>query len=90
MKLSELTLDVVKGYLRVEHDLDDNRIRIHMSTVISYILKANGQENITPEFEDSNTFLSDVALCMIQELYDTGEMPDSKYLYGAMTMDRSF
>lgn len=90
MKLSELTLDQVKEYLRVDHDLDDNRIKTHISTVVYFILQMNGQSKLTDEFEGRNEFLTDVALSMIQELYDTGKFPESRYLYQAMTIDRRF
>lgn len=90
MKLSEITLNKAKEFLRVAHDLDDDRISGHIDTAITFILKANGQDTLTTEFDESNEFLSDVALAMIQKLYDTGEIPDAKYLYAMMTMDRSF
>lgn len=90
MKLSELTLANVKEYLRVDHNLDDKRINTHIDTVIHFILQMNGQEQLTDEFVKRNPFLADVALSMIQELYDTGQFPESKYLYQAMTLDRRF
>lgn len=90
MKLSEITLDNTKEFLRVTHNLDDSRIEGHIDTAISFILKANGQDALTTDFDDSNTFLSDVAFAMIQKMYDTGEIPDARYLYAMLTMDRSF
>lgn len=90
MKLSELTLGNVKDYLRIDHNLDDNRLNTHIKTVISFILQTNGIKELTTEFDDNNTFLADVALSMIQDLYDTGKFPESKYLYQAMTLDRRF
>lgn len=90
MKLSEITLDTVKSYLRIDHNLDDMRLELHMKAALSYILKANGQDSLTPEFEDSNEFLVDVYMCYVQHLYDKGEVPESKYLNAILTMDRRF
>ena len=90
MKLSEITLDVVKSYLRIDHDLDDTRLRLHMNAALTYILKANMQDTLTPEFEDSNEFLSDVYMCYVQHLYDYGTVPESNYLNAILSMDRRF
>ncbi len=90
MKLSELTLDQVKQHLRVDHSLDDFRIQTHLDSVKSFILKANGQTELTEAFEQGNDFLVDAALAMIQELYDTGKFPESTYLYQGLMIDRRF
>ena len=90
MKLSEITLATVKDYLRIEHDLDDVRLELHRKAALSYILKANGQDALTPEFEDANEFLSDVFMCYVQHLYDYGKAPESDYLNAILTMDRRF
>ena len=90
MKLSEITLDTVKNYLRIDHALDDTRLQIHMNAALSYILKANGQDALTQEFENSNEFLTDVYLCYVQHLYDYGKVPESNYLNAILTMDRRF
>lgn len=90
MKLSEITLDTVKSYLRIDHNLDDTRIEMHMKASLSYILKANGQDSLTAEFEDSNEFLTDVYMCYVQHLYDYGKVPESDYLNAILTMDRRF
>lgn len=90
MKLSEVTLDVVKSYLRIDHDLDDLRLALHMDSALTYILKANGQDKLTEEFDNENLFLSDVYMCYVQHLYDKGEVPESKYLNAILTMDRRF
>ena len=90
MKLSEITLQTVKDYLRIDHNLDDTRLRMHMDASFSYILKANGQDALTQEFDDSNEFLTDVYLCYLQHLYDYGTVPESKYLNAILTMDRRF
>lgn len=90
MKLSEITLDTVKSYLRIDHNLDDTRIEMHMRASLSYILKANGQDSLTAEFEDSNEFLTDVYMCYVQHLYDYGKVPESDYLNAILTMDRRF
>lgn len=90
MKLSEITLQTVKDYLRIDHDLDDTRLGMHMNASLSYILKANGQDALTQEFDDSNEFLTDVYFCYLQHLYDYGEVPKSDYLNAILTMDRRF
>lgn len=90
MKLSEITLQTVKDYLRIDHNLDDMRIGLHMDAALSYILKANGQDNLTVEFDDENQFLTDVYMCYVQHLYDTGTVPESNYLNAILTMDRRF
>ena len=90
MKLSEVTLDVVKSYLRIDHDLDDVRLGLHMSSALSYIITANGFTQLTQEFDESSEFLVDVYMCYVQHLYDKGEVPESKYLNAILTMDRRF
>lgn len=90
MKLSEITLQVAKDYLRIDHNLDDVRIGLHIDAALSYILKANGQDALTAEFEDSNEFLTDVFFCYLQQLYDYGTVPESKYLNAHLTLDRRF
>ena len=90
MKLSEITLQTVKDYLRIDHDLDDMRLQLHMRAALSYILKANMQDTLTPEFEDSNEFLADVYFCYLQHLYDSGTVPESNYLNAILTLDRRF
>ena len=90
MKLSEITLQTVKDYLRVGHDLDDKRIGLHMDAALSYILKANGQDALTTDFDDETEFLVDVYMCYVQHLYDTGTVPGSRYLNAILTMDRRF
>ena len=90
MKLSEITLDTVKSYLRIDHNLDDTRLGLHMKAALSYILKTNGQDSLTPEFEDSNEFLADVYFCYLQHLYDYGTAPESDYLNAILTLDRRF
>lgn len=90
MKLSEITLQTVKDYLRIDHDLDDKRLELHMRAALTYILTANGQDSLTSEFEDSDEFLADVYMCYVQHLYDTGTVPESRYLNAILTMDRRF
>lgn len=90
MKLSEITLETVKSHLRIDHDLDDTRLKMHMASVLSFILKVNGQNSLTSDFEDSNEFLTDVYFCYIQNLYDYGTMPESSYLNSILSMDRNF
>lgn len=90
MKLSEVTLDVVKSYLRIDHDLDDLRLALHMDSALTYILKVNGIDQLTEEFDNENLFLVDVYMCYVQHLYDKGEVPESKYLNAILTMDRRF
>lgn len=37
-KISEITLDDVKNYLRIEHDIDDLELQSYMSVAKSYIV----------------------------------------------------
>ena len=90
MKLSEITLDTVKSYLRIDHTLDDTRLQIHMNTALTYILKANGQDTLTDDFDKANEFLSDVYFCYFQHLYDYDKVPESNYLNAMLTLDRRF
>ena len=90
MKLSEITLETVKDYLRIDHNLDDKRLEMHMNASLSYILKANGQDKLTQEFEESNEFLTDIYFCYLQHLYDYGKVPDSKYINSLLTIDWRF
>lgn len=90
MKLSEITLEMVKSYLSIDHDVDDTRLKMHMESALSLILKVNGQKSLTSDFEDSNDFLTDVYYKYIQNLYDYGTMPESSYLNSILTMDRNF
>ena len=62
MKLSEITLKEVKDRLNIDDDdiVHDEKLKSLIKNAISYILKTNGQDSLTPEFEDSNEYLSDI------------------------------
>lgn len=44
----DLTLDVVKHYMRIEHDLDDFELTMYLKSALSYVRKFVGMDD-TPE-----------------------------------------
>ena len=87
MKLNDLNLDYVKKYLSVDHELDDLRIQAHINTAINYIKLSHGYEQMQ-ELED-NECLADIAMMIIQDLYDNGTITATKSI-SFMSIDRRF
>ena len=86
MKLIDINLDYVKKYLNINHDLDDSRLQSHIDTAINYIVVSHGYKNIE---EADNDLLSDLAMLMIQDLYDNGTITTEKPI-SFLTIDRRF
>ena len=87
MKLNDLNLDYVKKYLNVDHELDDLRLQSHIESVKHYITLSHGYDE--KEELESNEMLADIAMIMIQDLYDKGKITTSKAI-SFMTIDRRF
>ena len=87
MKLNDLNLDYVKKYLNVEHDLDDEKIQSHIDSAIKYVELSHGYEN--SEDINSNDILCELAMIMIQDLYDNGRITATSAV-SFMTIDRRF
>lgn len=87
MRLSDLNLSYAKKYLNVDHELDDLRIQSHIESAKSYIALSHGYEE-TEDLED-NKLLVDLAMVIIQDLYDNGKITTSKAI-SFMTIDRRF
>ena len=87
MKLSDLNLDYVKKYLNVEHNLDDEKIQSHIDAAIKYVELSHGYEN--NEDISSNDILCELAMTMIQDLYDNGRITATSAV-SFMTIDRRF
>lgn len=47
----ELTLNVVKHYMRIDHDLDDFELTMYLKSALSYVKKYVGKDG-TDEFLD--------------------------------------
>ena len=87
MKLSDLNLDYVKKYLNVEHNLDDGKIQSHIDAAVKYVELSHGYEN--DEDINSNDILCELAMIMIQDLYDNGRITATTAV-SFMTIDRRF
>ena len=87
MKLNDLNLDYVKKYLNVEHNLDDEKIQSHINAAIKYVELSHGYEN--NEDINSNDILSELAMTIIQDLYDNGRITATSAV-SFMTIDRRF
>lgn len=64
--IEELPLEVVKAYLRVDHDLDDLEIRLHMQSAIAYVRNYINQ----PEDKEMDMGLLAPILSLIAYLYE--------------------
>lgn len=87
MKLSQLDLSYVKDFLRVDHTFDDARLKAHIESAKKYIALSHGYENV--EDSEENEMLVDLAMVMIQDLYDNGDITTEKAI-SFMTIDRRF
>lgn len=87
MKLNDLNLDYVKKYLNVEHNLDDGKIQSHIDAAIKYVELSHGYEN--DDDINSNDMLSELAMTIIQDLYDNGRITATSAV-SFMTIDRRF
>ncbi len=87
MKLSDLNLEYVKKYLNVEHNLDDEKIQSHIDAAVKYAELSHGYEN--NEDINSNYILCELAMTMIQDLYDNGRITATTAV-SFMTIDRRF
>lgn len=66
MKINELTLDEVKNYLRVEHDLDDVLIQAMMDSAASHIKSYTGLGDGINQHDD----LTVPFLMLIGDMYE--------------------
>ena len=87
MKLNDLNLDYVKKYLSIDHELDDLRLQSHIDSAKHYIALSHGYDE-TAELEE-NEMLADLAMIIIQDLYDNGKITTNKSI-SFMTIDRRF
>ena len=87
MKLNDLNLEYVKKYLNVEHNLDDEKIQSHIDAAIKYVELSHGYEN--KDDINSNDILCELAMIMIQDLYDNGRITATTAV-SFMTIDRRF
>ena len=87
MKLNDLNLDYVKKYLNVEHNLDDEKIQSHIDAAIKYVELSHGYDN--KDDINSNDILCELAMTMIQDLYDNGRITATSAV-SFMTIDRRF
>ncbi|KAI3350144.1 phage gp6-like head-tail connector protein [Clostridium botulinum] len=87
MRLSDLNLSYVKKFLNVDHAMDDARLQAHIDSAISYIALSHGYD-VESDME-ANQLLTDLALVMIQDLYDNGKIT-SQGTISFMTVDRRF
>lgn len=87
MKLSNINLDFVKKHLNVDHDLDDVRLQSHIDSAKQYIALSHGYEDEADL--DENEMLADLAMVIVQDLYDNGKITTSKSI-SFMTIDRRF
>lgn len=87
MRINELDLPYVKNYLHVDHDLDDIRISTHIETAKNYIAVSHGYASLDDIAE--NEYLTDMAMIIIQDLYDNGTIT-SKEPISLMSIDRRF
>ena len=87
MKLSSLDLEYVKKHLNVDHNLDDLRLTLHIETAKNYIAVSHGYDS--PEDLELNDYLTDLALLMIQDLYDNGTITQQQPI-SFLTIDRRF
>ena len=68
MKLSEVTLDTVKNYLRVDDNADDLLLTAIMDASKKYISSYIGAEDLD-QYED----LTIAYMCLIADMYDVRE-----------------
>lgn len=68
MKVSEVTLEMVKNYLRVDSDSDDVLIQALMTASENYIKSYLGTDNLD-QWEDVTV----AYLCLISDMYDVRE-----------------
>lgn len=87
MQLTDLTLDMVKDFLHVDHDLDDNKIAMHIETAKNYIAVSHGYERV--DMLGDNEYLTDMAMLIIQDLYDNGTITNVEPI-SFFTIDRRF
>ena len=87
MTLNNLDLEYVKKYLNVDHDLDDARLKSHLDTAKNYIAVSHGYES--PQDLELNDYLTDLALIIVQDLYDNGTITQQQPV-SFLTIDRRF
>lgn len=68
MKLSEVTLDMVKNYLRVDDDSDDLLLTAIMDASKKYISSYIGSEDLD-QYDD----LTIAFMCLVADMYDVRE-----------------
>ena len=86
MLLADVNLQYVKGYLKIDHNEDDARIQSHIDTAKNYIAVSHGYDEINTS---NNDYLSDLAMVLIQDLYDNGTITSMKSV-SFLSIDRRF
>lgn len=71
MKISEVTLDIVKTYLRVDYDDEDTLINSILQSALSYILHYTG---LTIEQVEQLEDITSAYLILIQDMFDNRSM----------------
>lgn len=72
MKMSEVTLDFVKNYLRVDGDEDDVLLSAYLTAGIEYIKSYTGNDDI-----DSHEEVTIALLCIIADAYEVRQFTTS-------------
>lgn len=67
MKLNELTINEIKEYANIEHDLDNKLLEMILKSTLSYILNYTG---LKIEETDNKEELTFALLTLANELYD--------------------
>ena len=73
--------------MNVEHNLDDERIQLHIAAAMKHAELSHGYEN--DEDINSNDILCELAMTIIQYLYDNGRITATSAV-SSMTIDRGF
>lgn len=71
MQIREITLDVVKSYINVDHDIDDILIQLFMDDAKSNIMSYTDLSEFELDIEDG---LAIVYLCLIADMYENRGM----------------
>lgn len=71
MKLSEITLQIVKEYLRVDYEEEDGLITLFMGSAKNHLIKYTG---LTIEAIELNENINIAYLALIQHFYDNRSM----------------
>lgn len=86
MKIDKLDLNFVKSFLRIDTDEDNDRLQSHIDTAKNYIAVSHGY---TPEEILENDMVLDLAMVIIQDLYDNGTITQQQSI-SFLSIDRRF